>query len=79
MQWPPRQNFLCKQDVQPEQEYMTAKGFQKSNKSVAHPERHFAVIGQQGHIKDKAVQELLQHRGAKVPAEYGKRDKSAAA
>lgn len=52
--------------------YRTAKGFKKSEKSkeiVAHPERHLAVISQQGHIKDKAAQELLQHGGTKVPAE----------
>lgn len=36
---------------------------------VSHPERHFAVIGEQGHIKDEAAQELLQHGGPKVPAE----------
>lgn len=36
---------------------------------VAHPERHFAVIGEQGHIKDEATQELLQHGGPEVPAE----------
>lgn len=36
---------------------------------VAHPERHFAVIGEQGHIKDEAAQELLQHGGPEVPAE----------
>lgn len=49
-----------------------AKGFKKSEKSeeiVAHPERHLAVISQQGHIKDEAAQELLQHGGTEVPAE----------
>lgn len=49
-----------------------SSGFKKSEESeeiVAHSERHLAVIGQQGHIKDEAVQELLQHRGTKVPAE----------
>lgn len=34
---------------------------------VAHPERHLAVIGEQGHIKDEASQELLQHGGPEVP------------
>lgn len=49
-----------------------AKRFKKSEKSeetVAHPERHLAVISQQGHVKDEAAQELLQHGGTKVPAE----------
>lgn len=42
--------------------YRVAKAFQKSDKSeemFAHPERHLAVIGQQGDIKDKTTQELL--------------------
>ncbi len=49
-----------------------AKGYKKSEKReeiAAHPERHLAVISQQGHIKDEAAQELLQHRGTEVPAE----------
>lgn len=41
----------------------------EGEKTVAHPERHLAVISQQGHIKDEAAQELLQHGGTKVPAE----------
>lgn len=40
-----------------------------SKVTAAHPERHLAVIREQGHIKDEAAQELLQHGGAKVPAE----------
>lgn len=36
---------------------------------VAHPERHLAVIGEQGHIEDEASQELLQHGRPEVPAE----------
>lgn len=42
--------------------HKVAKASQKRDKSeeiVAHPERHLAVIGQQGDIKDKAAQELL--------------------
>lgn len=35
---------------------------------VAHPERHFAVISEQGHIKDEAAEQLLQHGGPEVPA-----------
>lgn len=45
------------------------KSVRKVKKSVAHPQRHFAVISQQGHIKDEASQELLQHGGPKVSAE----------
>lgn len=45
------------------------KKSEKVKKIVAHPERHFAVISQQGHIKDKAAQELLQHGGPKVSVE----------
>lgn len=37
-------------------------------KTVAHPERHLAVFRQQGHVKDKATQELLQHGGPEVSA-----------
>lgn len=36
---------------------------------MTHPQRHLAVISQQGHIKDEAAQELLQHGGPQVPAE----------
>lgn len=46
-------------------------------KNVAHPERHLAVFGQQGHIKDKATQELLQHGRPEVSEEEVRcRDKS---
>lgn len=31
----------------------------KEEEVFAHPERHLAVIGQQGDIKDEAAQELL--------------------
>lgn len=45
------------------------KKSEKSEENITHPERHLAVICKQGHIKDEAAQELLQHRGTKVPAE----------
>lgn len=46
-------------------------------KTVTHPERHLAVFCQQGHVKDKAAQELLQHGGPEVSAnEVRCRDKS---
>lgn len=46
-------------------------------KTVAHPERHLAVFCQQGHVKDKAAQELLQHGGPEVSEnEVRCRDKS---
>lgn len=45
------------------------KEVRKSEEIVAHPQRHLAVFSQQGHIKDEAAQELLQHGGTKVSAE----------
>lgn len=40
--------------------------------AVAHPERHLAVFCQQGHVKDKTAQELLQHGGPEVSANEGR-------
>lgn len=37
-------------------------------KTVADPEGHLAVFRQQGRVKDKAAQELLQHGGPEVSA-----------
>lgn len=59
-----KKDELTRQDSQ-----IDIKSVRKVKKTVAHPQRHFAVISQQGHIKDEASQELLQHGGPEVSAE----------